>query len=363
MPEFPQARMQCRYQKTGRDRASAAKGGSRAEGVVIDAREWAAQYLAMSQICVDRLWRYPVKSMQGEAVDELVLGSAGVVADRGYGFFDVETGRLVSAKHPKRFGGLLGCSARYLSDPAPGEPTPPIEVTFPDGSVVRDDDVELARRVGALLGRHVRLITTVEEGLAFDEIDPQIDGVMPEEFMAALSPDSADTEHVLQIPVGMAAPGTMLDLAALHIVTTGTLGRLVAEYPAGEWDPRRLRPNMVIDAGPETLGDEDDWFGCDLHLGDDAVIHVVGPTPRCVMTTLAQPGLRRDPGVLKAIAGIGRKHIGTLGQFACAGSYAEVVSPGVLRRGDAVTVERVQPREGALAATITMMSAAMAAGN
>jgi uncharacterized protein YcbX len=317
----------------------------------------------MTEIRVGRLWRYPVKSMQGEEVDEIVLGSGGVIADRGYGFFDVETGRLVSAKHPKRFGALLGCTARYLSDPAPGEPTPPIEVTFPDGSVVRDDDAELARRVGALLGRDIRLITTVDEGLAFDEVDPGVDGVMPDEFAAALSSDPGAAEHTMQIPVGMAAPGTMLDLAALHILTAATLHRLAAEYPGGDWDPRRLRPNMIIDAGPEAPAEEDEWFGCDLQLGDDAVIHVVGPTPRCVMTTVAQPGLPRDSGVLKAIAGIGRREIGALGQFACAGSYAEVVTPGVVRRGDAVTVERVEPREGALAATISLMSAAMAAGD
>lgn len=317
----------------------------------------------MTEIRVGRLWRYPVKSMQGEEVDEIVLGSGGVIADRGYGFVDVETGRLVSAKHPKRFGALLGCTARYLSDPVPGEPTPPIEVTFPDGSVVHDDAAELAGRVSDLLGRDVRLITTVDEGLAFDELDPGLEGVMPDDFVAKLTPDSGAAEHVMQIPVGMAAPGTLLDLAAMHILTTSTLSRLAAEYPGGEWDPRRMRPNMIIDAGSETPGEEDEWYGCDLTLGDGAVIHVVGPTPRCVMTTVAQPGLPRDPGVLKAIAGIGRREIGTLGQFACAGSYAEVVSPGVVRRGDPVTVERVEPREGALAATISLMSAAMAAGD
>lgn len=316
----------------------------------------------MTETRVGRLWRYPVKSMQGEEVEEIVLGPAGVIADRAYGFFDTETGRLVSAKHPKRFGELLGCTARFLTDPAPGEAIPPIEVTFPDGSVVRDDDTELARRVSVLLGRDVRLITTVDEGLAFDELDPGIDGVMPDEFAAALSSnaDAAD-EHLLQIPVGMAAPGTMLDLAALHILASSTLNRLAGEYPGGDWDPRRMRPNMIIDAGPETPDEEDEWFGCDLHLGDEAVIHVVGPTPRCVMTTVAQPGLPRDAGVLKAIAGIGSRRIGSLGQFACAGSYAEVVTPGVVRRGAAVTIERVEPRDGALAATISMMSAAMAA--
>ena len=303
----------------------------------------------MAGIQVDRLWRYPVKSMQGEEADEVVLGPSGVVADRGYGFFDIDSQRLVSAKHPKRFGALLGCSARYLHDPAPGAPTPPIEVTFPDGSVVSDDDDELARRVGALLGREVRLITTVEDGLCIDEVVPEGDG------------DPAAAEQVLQVPIGLAAPGSLVDLAALHILTTSTLARLVETDPQAQWDPRRMRPNILLDA--DALADEDDWFGCDLHLGAEAVIHVVGPTPRCVMTTVAQPGLARDPRVLKAIAAIGLRQIGALGQFACAGSYAEVVTPGVVRCGDAVSVERVEPRETALAATIAMMPGATAPGD
>jgi MOSC domain-containing protein len=104
-------------------------------------------------------------------------------------------------------------------------------------------------------------------------------------------------------------------------------------------------------------------MGCDMHVGAEAVIHVVGPTPRCVMTTFGQPDLPRNPGVLKTIASIGRNNIGPLGQFACVGSYAEVVTPGVVRRGDPVRIERVQPRQGALAATIDMMTAALAAGS
>ncbi|PRC51706.1 sulfurase, partial [Mycobacterium sp. ITM-2017-0098] len=71
----------------------------------------------------------------------------------------------------------------------------------------------------------------------------------------------------------MAAPGTMLDLAALHILTTSTLSKLAAGVFGGQWDPRRMRPNMIIDAGSEIPGEEDEWFGCDLTLGGDAVIH------------------------------------------------------------------------------------------
>jgi uncharacterized protein len=326
----------------------------------------------MTGATVGRLWHYPVKSMQGEEVEEILLGSSGVAGDRAYGFLDVETGRLASAKRPKRFGALLDCHARFSpasgrypqSPPRSDAPPPPIEVTFPDGTVVRGDDAELTRRVTELLGREVRLISTAPDGLTFDELWPQIEGLGPDAFVDALESEPADSQgdRVMQIPAAMAAPGTMLDLAALHILAANTLNRLKAEHPTGEWDPRRMRPNMLIDAGDEPA-DEDDWLGCDLHLGAEAIIHVVGPTPRCVMTTLAQPGLPKDPGVLKTIAGVGRKQIGPLGQFACAGSYAEVVTPGVVYRGDQVRIERVQPRQGALAATIDVMAAALAAGS
>jgi uncharacterized protein len=321
----------------------------------------------MAVATVGRLWHYPVKSMQGEEVDEVGVGPGGIVGDRAYGFVDIETGRLASAKRPKRFGALLNCHARFMSPPNADAPPPPIEITLPDGTVVRgdsDNGDELARRVTELLGREVRLISTAPDGLAFDELWPQIEGLGPDAMVDALEVEPADSQgnRVMQVPVAMAAPGTMLDLAALHILSVSTLRRLAAEYPSGEWDPRRMRPNMLIDAD-EQPADEDEWFGCDLHLGAEAIIHVVGPTPRCVMTTLAQPGLPKDAGVLKTIASVGRKQIGGVGQFACAGSYAEVVSTGVVRRGDPVRIERVQPRQGALAATIDMMTAAFASGS
>lgn len=316
----------------------------------------------MTDAAVDRLWHYPVKSMQGAEVDEILLTSGGVAGDRAYGFVDAETGRLASAKRPKRFGPLLDCHARFLTPPTEDAPSPPIEVRFPDGTVVRDDDAQLTRHVSKLLGREVRLISTAPDGLALDELWPQIEGLGPDGFADALDagPADADGERFLEIPVAMAAPGTMLDLAALHILTACTLHRLAAVHPSGAWDPRRMRPNMLIDDADQ-LADEDEWLGCDLHIGADAVIHVVGPTPRCVMTTLAQPGLAKDAAVLKTIADLGRKEIGGLGQFACAGSYAEVVTPGVVRRGDPIRVERVQPRRGALAATIDAMAAALEA--
>lgn len=292
---------------------------------------------------VGRLWQYPVKSMQGLEVDEILLGPGGVAGDRAYGFVDVETGRLASAKRPRRFGPLLDCRAKFLAPPTVDGDSPPVEVTFPDGIVVRSDDdggAELARRATDLLGREVRLITTAPDGLAFDEVQG---------------------DEVSQFRVAMAAPGTLLDLAAMHVLATSTLRRMADAHPDGDWDPRRLRPNILIDDSDEP-GNEDDWRGFDLHIGQQAVVHIVGPTPRCVMTTLPQPGLPQDSDILKTVARLNMKDLGPLGQSPCAGSYAEVVTPGVVRRGDPIRFERVAPRKGALAATFDRLTAALDAG-
>lgn len=315
---------------------------------------------------VGRLWQYPVKSMQGEEVDQILLGPGGVAGDRAYGFVDVETGRLASAKRPRRFGALLDCHARFLAAPTGDGEAPPVEVTFPDGSVVRtgdDNGVELTRRATELLGRQVRLVSTAPDGIALDELIPQIEG-LGENALEAMQTEPADSygDRFMSIPAAMAAPGTMLDLAAMHVLATSTLRRMADAHPDGRWDPRRMRPNILIDDSAEQ-GDEDDWLGCDVHIGEQVVVHVVGPTPRCVMTTLPQPGLSKDSDILKTVARVNMKEMGPLGQFPCAGSYAEVVTAGLVRRGDPIRLERVEPRKGALAATIDMMTAVLAEGN
>ncbi|MGH8998311.1 MAG: MOSC N-terminal beta barrel domain-containing protein [Acidimicrobiia bacterium] len=96
-------------------------------------------------ITVGRLWHHPVKSMQGQAVGEVVLGPGGLVGDRAYGFVDVETDRLVSAKHPKRYASMLSCRAAFVHRPRVDGPTPPVRVTFPDGTTVDGDQEEIAR--------------------------------------------------------------------------------------------------------------------------------------------------------------------------------------------------------------------------
>jgi uncharacterized protein len=275
----------------------------------------------MTVSTVRQLWRYPVKSMGGEEVCELELGPDGVVGDRAYGFFDVAAKRLVSAKKARLYGKLLGCRARLLS-PAGANHPPAVEVTFPDGSVVSDDNAEVSRRATELLGRDVRLV--------------------------------ASTDPAAQEFVAMAARATFADLAPVHVLTTGILNRMSAAYPGGAWDARRFRPNLFIDgADLET----DDLLNCDLTVGPDVVLHAAMPTPRCVMTTLQQGDLPHDARILRAVAGVDFRKVPVLGDKPCAGVYTDVVNSGVVRRGDPVGVERVSTRHGTLAATLEVLEA------
>ncbi|MGH8998310.1 MAG: MOSC domain-containing protein [Acidimicrobiia bacterium] len=220
--------------------------------------------------------------------------------------------------------------------------------------------------MGDLLGRKVRMVTSVPAGVSYEEVWPELEGFGPDDFygMLEVTPAADDDagERILGIPTAMAAPGTLLDLAALHILTTSTLATLAAEHPEGRWDDRRFRPNILFDDGdrPGAYG-EDGWIGCDLQIGEQARVHIVAPTPRCVMPTLEQGDLGHDHEILRTVARVNRRQLGELGSFACAGAYAEVVTPGVVRTGDPVTVTSSVVQHSALADAMEMIGAGMRA--
>jgi uncharacterized protein YcbX len=143
---------------------------------------------------------------------------------------------------------------------------------------------------------------------------------------------------VSDLQIAMAAPpGTFFDLAAIHLITTATLERLGRLYPEGQFDVRRYRPNIVVDVDADAFV-ENDWTGSRVGVGSSVEIDVDLPTMRCVMTTLAQPGLPRDVGLLRTVARHNRVDIPGLGRWACAGAYGHVVTPGAVRVGDPITV-------------------------
>jgi uncharacterized protein YcbX len=118
-------------------------------------------------------------------------------------------------------------------------------------------------------------------------------------------------------------------------MTTATLGALSEAAPDSVFDPRRYRPNLLLDP-PGGLGFvEDEWVGDTLAVGDARII-VTMPTMRCVMTTLAQEGLAEDRDTLRTIARMNRRTIPGMGTWACAGVYADVTTGGPVRVGDPV---------------------------
>ncbi len=314
---------------------------------------------------VGQLWHYPVKSMQGEPTDEVVLGPGGVVGDRAYGFVDVEAGRLISAKHPKRYAAILECRAAFTEPPRLDAELPPVRVTFPDGVTIDGDHDEITARVGKLLGREVRLATVAVDAVVLvEEVWPDLEGFGPVDFYRMLQmgteADDPAGERMLGFPPAMGAPGSLNDLAALHVLATSPLATLAAEHPGGHWDVRRFRPNILFDDGNQAGGNgEDRWIGHDLQTSGGARIHIVASTPRCIMTTLGQADLPRDPEVLRTMARANRRPLGEFGLFAAAGAYAEVVTPGTVRVGDPVAVEPSTATDGPLANVMMAMASAL----
>lgn len=289
------------------------------------------------------LYRYPVKSMLGESLTRAVLDERGVVGDRAYALLDVESGIIASAKVPQRWGMLLEFSAAFSGEPVPGEPAPPVTITFPDGSTRRSDDPEIDQTLSAVLGREVELITTPPDGSAFEELWVDIEGVdradlAPEKIIEATTARQEDTgEAISRFDVAaFAPPGRFYDLAALHVITESTLGRLREISPKSDFDARRYRPNVVL-ADTEPGFVENDWPGREMTLGSDVRVAFTFQTMRCVMTTMAQEELPEDRNTLRTVAKNNRIQIEkpeVAGTWACAGVYADVSAGGEVSVGD-----------------------------
>jgi hypothetical protein len=230
------------------------------------------------------LWRYPVKSLQGERLTEASMGALGIAGDRGWALFDRDTGLGLTAR---RVPELLFGSARLRADGG-------VEVVLPDGTVTADEGL-----LSEWLGRRIELRAATQDG----EVAPTYEAPTDD-----LAPDGPAEWMQWQ-----GAPGPFHDSPRirLSLVSTGTIGT---------WDRRRFRANVVLDgAGEDRLpGQEADLGSVRLRFGRG-----IG---RCVMTTRPQAGgIARDTSVLKTIH---RERDGLLAV------RAAVLEPGTVRTGD-----------------------------
>lgn len=271
--------------------------------------------------------RYPVKSMRGEALKVVDVTADGLAGDRRAGLVDVETGKVVSAKDPRRWSGMLGLTARHIGDV--------LEVSAPGWGPVRSDAPTFDAEVSERLGRQVTLSRTVPDGAVYDDVWLPIEGLAPDSFIEESRTGTTDEgEAVSSLAVGSFAPGTFQDVAPITVITTASLRRLADLLGGSELDPQRFRMNLVLDVEGEGFV-ENDWSGRTLRVGT-CELTVVLPTPRCIMITLPQEGIAKDREVLRALAQHNRQDLPGFGVFACLGAYAGALAPGTIAEGDPV---------------------------
>lgn len=309
---------------------------------------------------VSQLWRFPVKSMGGTAVDELRIDSRGVHADRLWAVRDLENAITASAR---RLPALLGCTARYPVvpglDAGPGN-VPAVIVTLPDGAELPGGDPELDRRLSEMLGREVRLtalparddtslhrlsIRQTRANYAAAEVRKDF-GLSDSDAL----PDTSvfSTKQVLTLARYATPPGTFVDLSPVHLLTTTSLASLAAD--GVPYDARRFRPNVVV-ATDGTDGEypETAWVGGDLDVGSVS-LRITNSTIRCVVPTRPQPGIDLDRALTRRLAQCTDRFLGV---------YADVAKSGVVRVGDPVSVRKPLPpgtirRAAAIASRTTM---------
>lgn len=263
---------------------------------------------SFGRVCA--IWRYPVKSMAGEALDACMVTERGLLGDRAYALVDELSGSVASAKNPRLWPNLLHFSAALGEAPELDGPLPPVKITLPDGREVMSG-TGASSELSSVLGRRVLLSSCPPERPTLQQFWPDLDGTTSERVTDEAMP-----------------AGTFFDLAIANVIFTTTFAHLSMTFPQGQFDVRRFRPNIVIAPHPdEPERLEADTVGRTLSLGNGVRLRVDSRCARCVMTTLAQHDLAKDLGILRTVA---RANGG------CAGLNTTVMQGGMLRVGDHV---------------------------
>jgi uncharacterized protein YcbX len=253
---------------------------------------------------VDSLWRYPVKSMRGQELDEAFVGFSGVYGDRVYAFS--------SAASPKGFPYLTGREQQAMLRYRPRFRDAEKAAQPPNLTEAK----AIAPGLTALHADPAELVVDVEtpsgETLAID--DPALirmlgEGIGREHILALLRSDSA-----------------MTDCRPVSLFSIQTAQQLGQELGVAA-DRRRFRANIYLDLNGGVGFGEDSLVGRSLRIGSKAVISILERDPRCKMITLDPDTGEANPEFLRKVV---KAHNGT------AGVYGAVLVEGTLRKSDAV---------------------------
>jgi uncharacterized protein YcbX len=253
---------------------------------------------------VDSLWRYPVKSMRGEELDEAFAGFSGVYGDRLFAFR--------SSASPKGFPYLTGREQRRLLQYRP-------RFRYPD-KAARPTNLTEAESMGAnpLSADFSELMVDVEtpdgDALAID--DPALIDMLRADI---------DQKHRLTL---MRSERAMTDCRPVSIFSLQS-ARQLAEETGTPIDKRRFRANVYVDLASARGFAENEFVGRSLRIGPKMVVSVLERDPRCMMITLDPDTGEKEPAILKKVA---QAHDGM------AGVYGAVLVEGTLHKGDPVEV-------------------------
>ena len=253
---------------------------------------------------VDSLWRYPVKSMRGEELDEAFVGFSGVYGDRLFAF--------KSSASPKGFPYLTAREQQRLLQYRP-------RFRYPD-KAARPINLTEAESMGAnplsadFSELMVDVKTPADETLAID--DPALIDMLRAEI---------DKKHQLTL---MRSERAMTDCRPVSIFSLQS-ARQLAEETGMQMDKRRFRANVYVDLGSVEGFAENKFVGRSVRIGPKVVVTILERDPRCVMITLDPDTGEKTPAILKKVA---QAHDGM------AGVYGAVMVEGILHKGDLVEV-------------------------
>jgi uncharacterized protein YcbX len=253
---------------------------------------------------VDSLWRYPVKSMRGEELEEAFASYSGIYGDRLFAFKS-------SANH-KGFPYLTARDQRKLLQYRPRFRYP-YKAARPINLI--EAESKNANPLSAALAELVVDVETPDgKTLAID--DPALLDMLRADI---------DQKHQVTLMQSQRAmtdcrPFSMFSLQSARELTQET-GTLV--------NKRRFRANVYVDLASGKGFAENEFVGRSLRIGPKAVVTILERDARCMMITLDPNTGEKNPAILKKVA---QAHDGM------AGVYGAVMVEGMLHKGDSVEV-------------------------
>jgi len=284
---------------------------------------------------VKEIWRYPVKGMAGEQLQQCDIGTQGLAGDRIWALRDVLRQEIQSCKFRPE---LLSCIAKFRDkhNYATGEH---VDITFPDGNVIGSDELVIDQ----LLSEHTGHKSTLEMLRDIEEIDfyrryKKDNHTWLEELKATFERKEGeplpDLDNLPQATKDfVSVPGTFFLVTPFHFITTSTLTHMRTLKPDLDWAIERFRPNVVIETLPILDGlVEQEWIGKNLVIGD-STINCNGTTPRCGAVTKGQQNLETNTEILRTIVKKTEQNLG---------AYGAILKSGNVRVGDDVFLSAIE---------------------